>query len=95
MGMTSLHTYPNGYRNGYDLLLATGRATCEVNRKWTTDLEGSTMSVSEIGFLDDQDEIIQRVTERAKAEGWTPIKWWKFWRWNDTPNPPPQEMRTE
>lgn len=23
----------------------------------------------------------------ARAMGWTPIGWWKFWRWGDTPNP--------
>lgn len=23
----------------------------------------------------------------AKVQGWTPKRWWQFWRWRDTPNP--------
>lgn len=25
--------------------------------------------------------------EEAKHFGWTPRKWWQWWRWDDTPNP--------
>lgn len=25
--------------------------------------------------------------------GWTPRKWWQFWRWDEQPNPPPDILR--
>lgn len=50
--------------------------------KWT-QLDGSTTTVT----VDDcetakraQDEAIRFAIEC----GWTPPRWWQFWRWNDT-----------
>ena len=31
-------------------------------------------------------EAIQRAYTMAEARGWTPKKWWMFWRWQDTPD---------
>lgn len=25
--------------------------------------------------------------------GWTPKRWWKFWRWDDSANPTPEMLR--
>jgi len=31
-------------------------------------------------------EAREQALELAKNGGWTPPKWWQWWRWNDTPN---------
>lgn len=87
-GSHSIFTsYPTNYDTAEKLLRATGRDTVRVVRRWTVALDGSTCSVAEIGFYDDRAEIERRVLERSKQEGWTPKRWWQFWRWDDTPNP--------
>lgn len=86
MRTMSLHTYPFGFEDGVVMLRTTGRPITRVTRRWC-GLDGSTYIISELGFLDDEAEIKARVLERAKKDGWTPKRWWKFWRWDDTPNP--------
>ena len=34
-----------------------------------------------------QEEAKEKCVKFAKDLGWTPPKWWQFWRWGDTPNP--------
>ncbi len=83
--MLATSPLPNVWTS-YDLLMKTGRATCAVVARWTM-LNGDVNEVSEIGFLEDMDSIRERVWVSARKEGWTPKRWWKFWRWDDTPNP--------
>ena len=54
--------------------------------RWTT-LDGSVADVHTTGHttMDAAQETGFRMATRM---GWTPIRWWKFWRWGDTPNPP-------
>lgn len=29
---------------------------------------------------------IERAFIKAQSRGWTPRRWWQFWRWQDTPD---------
>ena len=35
-----------------------------------------------------EDEARESMTRMLAASDWTPVKWWKFWRWGDTPFTP-------
>lgn len=84
---TSLtHSPLAGCRTPEQLLRATGRPTCAMIVTWS-GIDGSVSSVQEIGFLDDQEAIVAEAYRKAAEDGWTPKRWWKFWRWDDTPNP--------
>ena len=51
--------------------------------KWKTNdrhHEESIQCWSDISMED----AISRTVERAEACGWTPKKWWQWWRWGDT-----------
>src|SRR5678815_2329600 len=48
-----------------------------------TELSGTTTRVSS-GWCDAEDDARQAAKSMAVKMGWTPPKWWQFWRWNDT-----------
>ena len=52
--------------------------------RWTR-FDGNS-AVTEV-FGDNLGEVRCKGWEFAARSGWTPIRWWKFWRWGDTPNP--------
>jgi len=35
-----------------------------------------------------------KTIEEAKKAGWTPRRWWQWWRWNDTPITDKPETKT-
>ena len=54
--------------------------------RWTSGFGESQQSagVSECATEAEANEFGWAYAERA---GWTPRRWWQFWRWDDTPNP--------
>lgn len=50
--------------------------------KWT-DFNGNVTKVEVQGFSSSK-EAKTRALESAKEFGWTPPRWWQWWRWNDT-----------
>lgn len=51
--------------------------------KWTTSWRHNYYSVVECWDFDQDDVAIEAVNQ-AKLNGWTPPKWWQWWRWSDT-----------
>jgi hypothetical protein len=52
--------------------------------KWTIK-PGHTKSISVEGNEGQSLESVQAMAAAyAKQWGWTPPKWWQWWRWNDT-----------
>lgn len=51
--------------------------------KWTL-WSGESQTVSERWF-DTLEEMEAARRETAKRIGWTPPKWWQYWRWLDSP----------
>ncbi len=33
-----------------------------------------------------RDAALKAIAETAPKMGWTPRRWWQWWRWSDTPN---------
>lgn len=53
-----------------------------------TEFDGTKRVVWEGPYYDEEDVARKEIIwARAAAMGWTPIRWWKWWRLNDTPNP--------
>jgi hypothetical protein len=50
--------------------------------RWT-DFDGTISRITNSGY-DSADEARHEAIERARELGWTPPKWWQFWRWDDT-----------
>src|SRR5688500_1268034 len=50
--------------------------------KWT-DFDGSRHEVASTGFHSGLDAR-RSVIGAARQAGWTPPRWWQWWRWNDT-----------
>ena len=58
------------------------------NITWT-DIGGGVTSIGgEYHFESEDDEHYVREIWSAMELGWTPRKWWKLWRLDDSPNPP-------
>lgn len=39
-----------------------------------------------------RDDAQREVTDWARSAGWTPPRWWQFWRWGDTRLPSPRRL---
>ncbi|MDE2096884.1 MAG: hypothetical protein KGL39_06515 [Patescibacteria group bacterium] len=48
-----------------------------------TDFRGDVTTITYSGFPTIE-EARKCVIESAARQGWTPPKWWQYWRWNDT-----------
>jgi hypothetical protein len=53
--------------------------------RWTK-FDGSKHTL-EINDCDTLDEAVQTAFREAIKCGWTPPRWWQWWRWGDTPAP--------
>lgn len=51
-----------------------------------TDVDGSTSKVV-VRNCTSHEQAIDLAFRQAKRTGWTPKRWWQFWRWKDTSNP--------
>ena len=51
--------------------------------RWTTGWLDEATVISTSGH-NTHAEAVSRAIDFAKAAGWTPAKWWQWWRWNDT-----------
>jgi hypothetical protein len=56
--------------------------TCAQEIHWT-ELNGDRHNVSS-GWHGSLEAARWEALQMAKAFGWTPPRWWQFWRWNDT-----------
>jgi hypothetical protein len=48
-----------------------------------TDITGRHHEITVSG-CDTWEEAAREVIRLAEKDGWTPPRWWQFWRWNDT-----------
>lgn len=48
-----------------------------------TEFGGDKVSVAVSGCADHQ-EAFEEALRLATMDGWTPPRWWQFWRWGDT-----------
>lgn len=48
-----------------------------------TDLRGRTQSIRVEG-CQTAEEVRAKAIDMAEMSGWTPPRWWQWWRWNDT-----------
>lgn len=60
------------------------RLSCGQEVEWTT-FDGRKESVSVSGCETCADAIA-KAFDMATRSGWTPKRWWQWWRWNDTPD---------
>jgi hypothetical protein len=50
--------------------------------EWTS-FDGSKTKIT-IDGCETADRARNEAVRFAKEQGWTPPRWWQFWRWNDT-----------
>lgn len=74
----TMQIYPTGYP---DLSEPAGALYGQIIR-WT-DFDGSKTTVSVNGF-ETLEEARAAAVRSAKDSGWTPPRWWQWWRWEDT-----------
>ncbi len=53
--------------------------------KWT-DFDGSVHTLG-VDYCNTAEEATQTAFRIAIGAGWTPPRWWQWWRWRDTPAP--------
>jgi len=58
-------------------MISYGQTIC-----WT-EFSGDVTTIS-ISRRPSPDLALREAIEFAKRGGWTPQKWWQWWRWNDT-----------
>jgi hypothetical protein len=59
-----------------------------------TDFWGSKTTCGVSG-LDTPDEALNEALKLAKLDGWSPPRWWQWWRRNDTRISEPEPATTE
>jgi hypothetical protein len=50
--------------------------------RWTRS-DGAVLSVI-VGDYGSHEEALRTAIDDAKSMGWTPPKWWQWWRWDET-----------
>ncbi len=67
-----------------------GTSTYRCTIRWTT-FWGARTQVSG-GDFPSRAEGIRETLAMASASGWTPPRWWQWWRWEDTPAPREEDL---
>lgn len=57
--------------------------SCQLGHGYTVVYDGGNARVHACGF-DTREEMERERADCLKQVGWTPPRWWQWWRWNDT-----------
>ena len=70
--------------NTVDAILKSSSSAHNISLGWT-GLDGRYRLVRTSSPVrqEELDDARTAVRQKAEQNGWTPKRWWKFWRWND------------